>query len=78
MRVCFNNMRNDPFFLVQMKRNNPDFYETMCKAIPEKMNKLKDEVEKLYAEDEQERKEIDKIIKERKKLQHDEKENVRS
>jgi len=69
----FQQYEDDPFFLVQMKKNNPDFYETMCKVIPEKMNKLKDEVEKLYAEDEQEKKEMNEIIKERKMLEHDRK-----
>ena len=64
---------NSPSSLVQMKREMPDIYESMCKAIPEKMDKLKDEVERLYAEDEQERKDMEEAVKERRRLKDERK-----
>ncbi|GMT46210.1 MAG: hypothetical protein IEMM0006_2042 [bacterium] len=69
----FQQYKNSPYSLLQIKISNPDFYETMCKVIPEKMDKLKEEVEKLYIQEEQERKEMNETIKERKRLEHERK-----
>jgi len=71
----FQQYENSPFLLVQMKRDMPDFYESMCKAIPEKMDKLKDQVEELYDIEEQEMKEAKEAAIERKRLENEKKRN---
>lgn len=69
----FQHYDNDIYSLVEMKRDMPEIYKSMCKAIPEKMDKLKDEVEKLFAEDEKERKIMEEAVKERKRLKDERK-----